>query len=113
MEGDEASCTNTEWLGIPTTINIYPESIENACNDHIDECDDYHPLSELISKNCILALLTEESDYYLLKATSKSTVLQQDERDNWGASYKSGDQVVCGKYFMQSIVPVQSFLYMF
>ena len=94
-------CTNTECRRIPTPINIYSVSIENACNDHIDECDDYHPLSELISKNCILALLTEESEYYSLKATSKSTVFQQDERD-WGASYKSGDQVVRGKYFMQS-----------
>ena len=43
-----------EWLGIPTPINIYPESIENACNDHIDECDDYHPLSELVSKTVSL-----------------------------------------------------------
>ena len=77
-EGDEASFTNTEWLGIPTPINIYPESIENACNDHIDKCDDYHLLSEPITKNCILARLAEfeEIDYYLLKATSKLAMLQ-------------------------------------
>ncbi|XP_062578884.1 uncharacterized protein LOC134240823 [Saccostrea cucullata] len=128
LEGNVTNCTNTDFLGTPTSTIFSPEMRSHDINDAVDETNEYHPLSELVSKGCILALLSEESDYYLFKASSKSTVLEQDETDKWGASYKSGDEVLRGKYFIQSkenplkfkihqkksaIVPVKSILYMF
>lgn len=130
--GDINKCTNKESLGAPSEITFVPQLDTNDTNFNIGvETEDNYTFSKLISKNSVLALVTEDgesAEYYLFKATTKATILKHDETDKWGASYKSGAEIFRGYYFNQSkddsfkfnllskksaILPVQSILYIY
>jgi len=53
-------------------------------------------IADLITKGTIFAVLCDDDghDFYLLKATSESNILQENESDEWGASFSRGSSVI-------------------
>jgi hypothetical protein len=49
-------------------------------------------ISEKSTEGTIFAVLCDDDghDFYLLKATSESIILQENESDEWGASFSRG-----------------------
>lgn len=128
IEGNSEQCDLSNSLGNATLIYFTKEGSDNDTSDPENETSESQILSNLITKDCIFAVLCDDNvnEYYVMKASSKSVVLQKDDMDRWGAAYRRGTQVIRGHYFEKSpetplkyklikrkpaIVPSQSVLY--
>jgi hypothetical protein len=101
---EEGDCENCFQVGLSTEINM--KSIGEPSNIDFDgaEQDDIEieKLSDFITEGTAFAVLCtgdDSNDFYLLKATSKSTVLRKSKSDRWGGSFTAGSSIIYGKYF--------------
>ena len=128
--GKYDNCDNDEILGFTSNVTFTAENsdLDNTCTSNESECIEQQKLSDLVSKNCIFAVMCDDDkcDFYILKANSKAIVLSNDEGDCWGAFYRKHSEIIRGNYFQQcadspfhfklirgkhAIVPAQSVLY--
>ncbi|VDI29093.1 Hypothetical predicted protein [Mytilus galloprovincialis] len=58
-------------------------------------------ISDLVSINSVVAVKTDDDnfDYYLMKISKGSHVLNSAESDSWGATYPPGFEVFRGHYY--------------
>lgn len=104
IEGNSEQCDLSNSLGNATLIYFTKEGSDNDTSDPENETSESQILSNLITKDCIFAVLCDDNvnEYYVMKASSKSVVLQKDDMDRWGAAYRRGTQVIRGHYFEKS-----------
>ena len=99
-------CENLKFIDKFVTYKVIPETVNaNTSSSDTDDAEDENaPLSDLISKKAIFAVLCEDTqyDFYLVKANSESFTLNHDKTDSWGVRFNSNSNVIEGNYF-QSI----------
>lgn len=86
IEGNSEQCDLSNSLGNATLIYFTKEGSDNDTSDPENETSESQILSNLITKDCIFAVLCDDNvnEYYVMKASSKSVVLQKDDMDRWG-----------------------------
>jgi hypothetical protein len=99
-------CENLKFIDKFVTYKVIPETVNaNTSSSDTDDAEDENaPLSDLISKKAIFAVLCEDTqyDFYLVKANSESFTLNHDKTDSWSVRFNSNSNVIEGNYF-QSI----------
>jgi hypothetical protein len=62
-------------------------------------------IADLITEGTIFAVLCDDKghDFYLLKATSESIILQENESAEWGMSFSRGSSVIRRMYLGRRI----------
>jgi len=72
-----------EWVGDSTNSSNENTFLEREQNESI---------ADLITEGTIFAVLCDDDghDFYLLKATSESIILQENESDEWGCVFFQG-----------------------
>ncbi|CAG2231019.1 unnamed protein product [Mytilus edulis] len=100
--GNYLNCLNVENTGVKKTIK--PREITQTSNEE-EVAQDTDILSEdisdLVSINSVVAVKTDDDnfDYYLMKISKGSHVLNSAESDSWGATYPPGFEVFRGHYY--------------
>ena len=96
-------CENLKFIDKFVTYKVIPETVNaNTSSSNTDDAEDENaPLSDLIIKKEIFAVLCEDKqyDFYLVKANSESLTLNHDKTD---VRFNSNSNVIEGNYF-QSI----------
>ena len=99
-------CENLKFIDKFVTYKVIPETVNaNASSSDTDDAEDENaPLSDLIIKKEIFAVLCEDTqyDFFLVNANSESLTLIHDKTDSWGVRFNSNSNVIEGNYF-QSI----------
>jgi hypothetical protein len=99
-------CENLKFIDRFVTYKVIPETVNaNTSSSDTDDAEDENaPLSDLISKKAISAVLCDETqyDFYLVKSNSESFTLNLDKTDSWSVRFNSNSNVIEGNYF-QSI----------
>ncbi len=100
LKGNYLKCQNSEYTGKREVIKM---KLKNTEAEGIEEQEDEPPtVQDLLYKDAVVALDTDpESDYKLLKVTSKGTVRIRKECECQvsGEKYTPGMTVVKGKYY--------------
>jgi hypothetical protein len=94
-------CTNIAQVGSCTAIELVSDSTNSSNENTFLEREQNESIADLITEGTIFAVLCDDDghDFYLLKATSESIILQENESDEWGASFPRGSSVIRGMYF--------------
>ncbi|XP_063425376.1 uncharacterized protein LOC134708659 [Mytilus trossulus] len=100
--GNYLNCLNVENTGVKKTIK--PREITQTSNEEeIAQDTDIlsEDISDLVSINSVVAVKTDDDnfDYYLMKISKGSHVLNSAESDSWGATYPPGFEVFRGHYY--------------
>ena len=86
MECEE--CMNIVQVGSCTAIELVGDSANSNNENTFLEREQNESIADLITEGTIFAVLCDDDghDFYLLKATSESIILHENESDEWGAS---------------------------
>jgi hypothetical protein len=90
-------------VGSCTAIELVGDSTNSSNENTFLEYEQNESIADLITEGTIFAVLCDDDghDFYLLKATSESIILQENESDEWGASFSRGSSVIRGVYFAE------------
>ena len=95
-------CENLKFIDKFVTCKVIPETVNtNTSSSDTDDAEDENaPVSDLISKKAIFAVLCEDTqyDFYLVKANSESLTLNHDKTDSWDVRFNSNSNVIEGNY---------------
>ena len=88
-------------VGSCTAIELVGDSTNSSNENTFLEYEQNESIADLITEGTIFAVLCDDDghDFYLLKATSESIILQENESDEWGASFSRGSSVIRGGVF--------------
>ena len=115
-------------VGSCTTIELVSDSTNSSKENTFLKREQNESIADLITEGTIFAVFCDDDghDFYLLKATSESIISQENESDEWGASFPRGSSVIRGMHFAKknfevlkykhlkrslAIVPTASVLY--
>ena len=79
---------------------------------HADMNEQWERIVDLISSNSIVAIASGDvlEDYYLLKVLGNGAeVLSKSTRDDWGAKYNAGVEVLSGHFYVKEMAGQQVF----
>jgi hypothetical protein len=90
-------------VGSCTAIELVGDSTNSSNENTFLEYEQNESIADLITEGTIFAVLCDDDghDFYLLKATSESIILQENESDEWGASFSRGSSVIRGGCILQ------------
>ncbi|VDI46241.1 Hypothetical predicted protein [Mytilus galloprovincialis] len=97
-------CSTWQYKNTGVKKTIKPREITQTSNEE-EVAQDTDILSEdisdLVSINSVVAVKTDDDnfDYYLMKISKGSHVLNSAESDSWGATYPPGFEVFRGHYY--------------
>ena len=79
---------NIAQVGSCTAIELVGDCTNSSNENTFLEREQNESIADLITEGTIFAVLCDDDghDFYLLKATSESIILQENESDEWGAS---------------------------
>jgi hypothetical protein len=80
---------NIAQVGRCTAIELVGDSTNSSNENTFLEPEPNESIADLITEGTIFAVLCDDDghDFYLLKATSENIILQENESDEWGASF--------------------------
>ena len=92
---------NIAQVGSCTAIELVGDCTNSSNENTFLEREQNESIADLITEGTIFAVLCDDDghDFYLLKATSESIILQENESDEWGASFSRGSSVIKGDVF--------------
>ena len=101
LAGDYGACENRGYVDDWEEIDIEPEvSARRVTRAEVVEQRD--GIKELVSEGSYVAIASGDpgEDYYLLKVSERPKVLQQLAKDDWGATYPAGAEVLSGHFLL-------------
>ncbi|CAC5405733.1 unnamed protein product [Mytilus coruscus] len=65
------------------------------------EAEDETAIKDLVNRGCIIAVVADDpnDDYFLLKASGKTQILNVDSTDKWAAHFRKSIEIIRGLYF--------------
>ena len=92
---------NIAQVGSCTAIELVGDSANSSNANTFLEREQNESIADLITEGTIFSVLCDDDghDFYLLKAISESIISQENESDEWGASFSRGSSVIRGMYF--------------
>ena len=96
---------NIVQAGGCTAIELVGDST-NSSNENIFLAREQNEtIADLITEGTIFAIFCDDDghDFYLLKATSESIILQENESAEWGMSFSRGSSVIRRMYLGRRI----------
>jgi hypothetical protein len=74
---------------------------EDTATDDNDMVTEYVPQEQLVKKNALVAVFTDENDdgYFLIKANRESYRLTKSLVDDWKVPYPANSHVIEGRYY--------------
>lgn len=98
MDGEYEHCQNREWVDSWEDIEMEQEGIVRRVTRNGTE-GEQASIKDLITEGYIVAIASGDpgEDYYLLKVTGQGPEeLETINKDDWGASYPAGTEVISG-----------------